>query len=461
MSRNLVLNTLFVAAVLAGFAPCGSAVSHQGYAYSCVSSAAPWSERSGHAAVVFDDKLWVIGGYHDLPDDERDLNDVWCSRDGISWENTTEAAPWSARFGLSSVVLAGQLWVIGGQGEGFKKDVWRSSDGAHWTLVTTDGGWGDVELESCTSLSNTLWAVCEYVDGTNSQNSVWRSADGHDWTLARSVQPWESRDGLGVIVFQGKMWILGGAHYPRDEISNGMLNDVWWTVDGVNYEQVTENAAWRGRYGHATTVFDDRLWVVGGSYVEGVGSHSWIVTLNDVWHSSDGANWTEQTAEAPWAARTGHAVVEFNGRLWMLGGHTYYPYESLNDVWCLTPVTVSVETHHGAWYRLNDRLALKAVVTGITGETSYQWQKDGAPIPGATDDAYGMDAVDLSDAGAYTCRVTDQYNATFTSDPVPITVITDQLPLRKVSWILPSLFLLGYASAIGVRRTMTASGKAS
>ncbi|HJV91020.1 MAG TPA: immunoglobulin domain-containing protein, partial [Holophagaceae bacterium] len=44
------------------------------------------------------------------------------------------------------------------------------------------------------------------------------------------------------------------------------------------------------------------------------------------------------------------------------------------------------------------------------GTLSYQWQKDGANIPGATAAAYTTPALTASDAGAYACRVTNALN---------------------------------------------------
>ena len=46
--------------------------------------------------------------------------------------------------------------------------------------------------------------------------------------------------------------------------------------------------------------------------------------FNDVWSSSDGANWTRVTEHAAWSPRGMiQGGVEFNGRMWLLGGGTY------------------------------------------------------------------------------------------------------------------------------------------
>ena len=57
---------------------------------------------------------------------------------------------------------------------------------------------------------------------------------------------------------------------------------------------------------------------------------------NDVWSSSDGITWTEETPAAAWSARDSHSSVVFGGYIWVLGGsdgsNSY-----LNDVWVFAP----------------------------------------------------------------------------------------------------------------------------
>ena len=85
------------------------------------------------------------------------------------------------------------------------------------------------------------------------------------------------------VVFNNKMWVLGG----RDESSN--KNDVWSSSDGINWTQATANAPWTARQEYTSVVFNNKMWVLGGYD----GSYK-----NDVWSSSDGVNWTQATANA-------------------------------------------------------------------------------------------------------------------------------------------------------------------
>ena len=54
---------------------------------------------------------------------------------------------------------------------------------------------------------------------------------------------------------------------------------------------------------------------------------------NDVWYSSDGVNWYEQT-KTPWKPRHAASVFIHNDSLWMVAGNNME-----SDVWRLERVT--------------------------------------------------------------------------------------------------------------------------
>ena len=54
-------------------------------------------------------------------------NDVWYSSDGINWYQATPNANFSKRQSHSSVVFNNKIWVIGGgDNTSFYNDVWYS-----------------------------------------------------------------------------------------------------------------------------------------------------------------------------------------------------------------------------------------------------------------------------------------------------------------------------------------------
>ena len=80
---------------------------------------ANWSARSNHTSLVYNNKMWMLGGT-----DGSRKNDVWDSTDGINWTETTASANWSARNSHTSLVYNNKMWVLGGNDGSRKNDVW-------------------------------------------------------------------------------------------------------------------------------------------------------------------------------------------------------------------------------------------------------------------------------------------------------------------------------------------------
>ena len=87
-----------------------------GVKWTRVSPNAPWEPRQYHDVAVFNNRMWVLEGYHG-----RNLNDVWSSCDGVTWVQLP-GTPWSARHAASVFVHDNALWMVAGN---LWNDVWR------------------------------------------------------------------------------------------------------------------------------------------------------------------------------------------------------------------------------------------------------------------------------------------------------------------------------------------------
>ena len=104
-------------------------------------------------------------------------------------------------------------------------------------------------------------------------NDVWYSTDGNTWTQATYSAAWSDRASFEALVYDNKMWVLGGL----DTGSSGN-NDVWYSTDGNTWTQATSSAGWSTRWSSGSVVHDNKMWIFGGYD----GSHK-----NDVWHTSE------------------------------------------------------------------------------------------------------------------------------------------------------------------------------
>ena len=209
------------------------------------------------------------------------------------WIQATGGAPFSPRYGLSGTVFGGQMWVVGGAASDASAsvtywygDVWSSSNGSSWTQATASAPFGGRYGSQVLSYNGLLWMIGG--NQTNAlKNDVWSSPDGANWTQVLVNQPggtathFSPREDFGAIVFNGAMWVIGGW-------SGTTKNDVWTSTDGITWTQVATTGGLTGRWGFMMTVYNNRLWIMGGATggPNPTGGHS------DVWSSPDGAAWT-------------------------------------------------------------------------------------------------------------------------------------------------------------------------
>jgi hypothetical protein len=103
-------------------------------------------------------------------------------------------------------------------------------------------------------------------------------------------------------------------------------------VDGEKWEQVTDAAGWSPRLAGALVEFRGRMWLLGGTENYYFGTAASL--KNDVWSSADGKEWRIETAAAGWSPRGYLQAAVLNERIYVFGGGNYVPeYHATNDVW--------------------------------------------------------------------------------------------------------------------------------
>lgn len=348
------------------------------------SGSGPYVHPTGHASVVFDSKLWVLGGAH-----RGDFagSSVAYSSDGANWVCTTGAAPWSGRKDHAAVTFNNRLWVLGGDDSLRRNDIWSSPDGTNWTLEAANATWTARSGHSVVVFNGLLWLLGGSLGSSGPFFSdVWSSSDGVSWTQQVSTAPWKARTDLQCVVFNNKLWLFGGCDDAQP------MNDVWSSSDGVNWTQETA-PAWSARGQHVVVVSSGKLLMYGG--VDGTGQ-----TLNDVWESSDGSNWTQTTASANWSPRFGQSGADFNGQVWMIGGkHSGNHGSHQRDVWASSNGAVWTQTSvnsswHPRWDHTIEAFNNRLWVVG--GDILV----GGAQLPGAAKDIWSS-----VDGGTWTQEV--------------------------------------------------------
>jgi hypothetical protein len=98
---------------------------------------------------------------------EASANDVWSSPDGKIWTQETKSANWSNRGYHAALVFEDLMWVIGGEWSYYRayNDVWYSSDGIHWLPSSISPLWRKRAWHSCVAFDNSLWIIGGYDAG--------------------------------------------------------------------------------------------------------------------------------------------------------------------------------------------------------------------------------------------------------------------------------------------------------
>lgn len=145
------------------------------------------------------------------------------------------------------------------------------------------------------------------------------------------------RNGLLLTVFQNKLWIFGGSI----TISKGdgkpetiYYHDVWNSEDGIQWTMVTDHIFNDNRVRYRIVVFKNKLWAIGGVKLEGVVDNiAHFEYLNDIWNSEDGVVWNKVTDDPEYGPRRDMAVVATDDAIWMYGGRPENGFRQLPEIW--------------------------------------------------------------------------------------------------------------------------------
>ncbi|MFM7636693.1 MAG: T9SS type A sorting domain-containing protein, partial [Crocinitomicaceae bacterium] len=235
--------------------------------------------------------------------------------------------------------------------------------------------------------------VYDKADPSKLANSGQMIMSEYDWVEVAPTLPWNSKDGAGLLTYNGKMWLLGGWDPPYHPPVN-THNEIWSSTDGANWNYEGD-APWPARHCGGWMVYDNAMWVVGGDPQSGCLADAWKstdginwtliqdtlspsyakkhntnyaalpnkmimmggsscgmampVAFNEVWESADGATWN-QLPDAPWSGRSMQInyCVDDTGAIWILGGAGEHDRRSYNDVWKTTDGINWIEVNEAA-----------------------------------------------------------------------------------------------------------------
>lgn len=131
------------------------------------------------------------------------------------------------------------------------------------------------------------------------------------WSRALAAAPFGKRSGASLTVFQDRLWLFGGS--PNRE----GVADAWSSRDGTDWRKVSDSLPF-GSYIRdlKAVVFREELWIMGTRPV----SDGYE---NFLWKSPDGSAWTRVADPLPVTGTSEFGLAAFQDRLWRIWGSSH------------------------------------------------------------------------------------------------------------------------------------------
>ncbi len=173
--------------------------------------------RSLGKLVVFDDRMWWLGG--------SGVANVWSTGDGLAWRAEAPLPTGVSEFG--SAVYQRRMWVIGGSDGGNFDTVYSTADGITWELT------GHLPLPmhgpKCAGFLGRLWCVGGH-SAAGRVDRVVSSVDGVTWADEAPL-PFIREEQGQIVTADGTLAIIAGSDVAGGQRDGAVTHDgVTWTV---------------------------------------------------------------------------------------------------------------------------------------------------------------------------------------------------------------------------------------
>lgn len=265
--------------------------STNGIDFQMIATETPWeSFASGSSLDAFNGLLWRINSIRS--NGSIGHCEVWSSPDGVNWTLEVPITPFIERTNHATVVHNGKLYVIGGlinsTYESVLHDIWATSNGVHWELINPSPQFDERGGHQVVSHNGQMWLIGGN-NGVSTKHDIWSSVDGIQWTSHKNAAYFYARADHQLFVYDNKIWMVGGG-FPR---INAVHSDVWSSPDGTTWSRVTENTTMNRIVNHSAVVFNNKMVIIGGSEFE---------DFDAVYSSTDGITWVDERTNQAKAA---------------------------------------------------------------------------------------------------------------------------------------------------------------
>jgi len=213
------------------------------------------------------------------------------------------------------------------------------SYGENWTNGITVTGVSERGIDLCLVGDELqFFSATSKKTGTQSGSDLYDTLSYQSWIADPSPIPFNGSS----IYFDSKAWIIGGLISTTYQAYTHYATA---SLPNPSTSWTSTAASWSGRTNPAVVEFDSKLWVIGGENASG--------TLSDCWYSSNGTSWTQATSDIG-TPTEGFAYV-YDSKMWIIGtstngGYADIRYSSDGATWTQASTTTTTPEYNSLGY---------------------------------------------------------------------------------------------------------------
>jgi N-acetylneuraminic acid mutarotase len=257
---------------------------------------------------------------------------------GLSWINLNESENYVPRHECSFVQAGNKFYMFGGREQAYRMDIYDYSSNS-WTRGEETPNRVELNHFQAVEYQGLIWVIGAFqtnnfpyeVPATNVY--VYDPAR-NKWNIGRSIPSSRQRGGAGLVVYEGKFYVIGGNTNGHD---GGFVN---WAdeYDPVTNEWTPLQDAPNARDHFSAVVVGNQIYCMGGRQTDSAGTY-FDKVISAVDRYTIGASWTTLGGVSLPDPRAAAATAYFDGKILIAGGESVTQSKAFDKVDAFDPVT--------------------------------------------------------------------------------------------------------------------------
>jgi hypothetical protein len=211
------------------------------------------------------------------------------------WKQLTANADFPKSYNFQLFATRDTVWAFHPQGN------WYSLDGKEWIKSNLKNSIHNLAFLDYVQYNNSVLGLGHFegnIEKFNLATSIYKTTNMQNWDVIAEKSNLPERFFYHPFVFNNKIWIIGGSN-GKDQFS-----DIWNSDDGIRWKKIADNLPFGKRDGSQFVMLNNKIYMLN----------------NDVWSSTDAIHWAKETNEIVSGENIfGYAAVVYDNKIWLLG----------------------------------------------------------------------------------------------------------------------------------------------